>query len=309
MQLNDALDLLNAHPDYRVLKRVPEQLDRPAPDDGDTGHVLIIDTETTGMDKNRDAIIEVGLLLVSYHKATGQLLRAVDQYSALDDPGVPLSETVKTVTGLTDADLAGQRIDSARVEELAARADLVIAHNAAFDRPFMERRWPVFASKPFACSINEIDWMAAGQASAKLEMLVLKSGYFYGSHRALTDCWALLHVLDLPIGPAGESAFAELLEHARQPSWLIVIQVRFDEKDTLKAIGGFQWQDGSQPQFPAKSWVRRCRDSAERDGILQRIREEVFEGEGFDCQIGKMTAMQRYSLAPGAIRLQPFRMP
>ncbi|WP_189536558.1 3'-5' exonuclease [Paludibacterium paludis] len=307
MTLSDALDVVRASPDFRLLTRIPETLARPAPDDGPTGFALIADTETTGMDRQRDKVIEIGLLLVRYHKASGLLLEAVDSYSALEDPGEPLNDIVKTVTGLSDEHLAGQHIDDARVMKIAEKADLVIAHNASFDRPFMERRWPVFKDKAFACSINEIDWMAAGYASAKLEMLALKSGVFYDSHRALNDCWALLYILALDIGGPGNSAFRQLLEQARQPSWLISIQVRFDDKDRLKAIGGFQWMDGGTPPFPAKSWLRRCRDGAERDEVLERIRNEVFRGDAFDCQVGRVTAMRRYSLDQSGLSLTPLR--
>ena len=39
---------------------------------------------------------------------------------------------------------------------------LVIAHNAAFDRPFLERRLPIFAEKHWACSRFDVDWKASG---------------------------------------------------------------------------------------------------------------------------------------------------
>ena len=43
------------------------------------------------------------------------------------------------LTGITDAMLAGQRINLDAVEAFIEQADLVIAHNAGFDRPFCER--------------------------------------------------------------------------------------------------------------------------------------------------------------------------
>jgi len=112
-----------------------------------------------------------------------------------------------------------------------------------------------------------------------------------------------LYILDRVIGEQGETAFARLIAQARLASWLIVIQVRFDDKDKLKAIGGFQWLDGKDPAFPAKSWLRRCKDATERDAVLERIRQEVFDGGAFDCMTGKMTALQRYSQDTTSIRL------
>ena len=309
MQTEQALETVAALHDYRLLRRVPESLDQSAPDDGETGLALIVDTETTGMDKRHDIIIEVGLLLVRYHRKSGCALEIVGSYCALEDPGQPLSQVVQTVTGLCDADLAGQSMDDQAVAALASQADLVIAHNAAFDRPFLERRWDLFKSMAFACSINEIDWMAAGFTSAKLELLVYHSGYFYDSHRALNDCWALLFVLTRILQPQQEVAMAQLLRRAQAPSFLLNLQVRYDDKDKLKALGGFQWQDGSDPLYLAKSWLRRCKDKAELRAVLESVQSQVFAGRSFPCLIGKVTAQQRYALNPDGIVFKPYDFP
>jgi len=309
MQIQQALELVAAQPDYRLLRRVPEVWSMVAPDQGETGLALIVDTETTGMDKVNDKVIEVGLLLVSFHRASGQLLEVIGSYSGLEDPRQPLSQVVQTVTGLSDADLAGQTMDDDAVAQLAAVADLVIAHNAAFDRPFLERRWPLFEDKAFACSINEIDWMGAGYTSAKLELLVYHCGYFYDSHRALNDCWALLFMLSQALQPDGEYAMAQLLNRAYAPSFLLNLQVRFDDKDKLKALGGFQWLDGSDARYLAKSWLRRCRDKPELRAVLESVQRQVFGGRSFPCQIAKLSAQQRYALEPRALQMKSYEFP
>jgi DNA polymerase-3 subunit epsilon len=43
--------------------------------------------------------------------------------------------------------VAGQRIDDRAVIDLLSRVVLVIAHNADFDRRFLEKRLPAFTSK------------------------------------------------------------------------------------------------------------------------------------------------------------------
>jgi hypothetical protein len=48
---------------------------------------------------------------------------------------------------------------------------LVIAHNADFDRRFLERRLPVFATKDWPCSRFDIDWKAEGIRSSALDRL------------------------------------------------------------------------------------------------------------------------------------------
>lgn len=309
MDTLQALQTLANDPDFRLLRRVPESLPPITEGEGDTGLALIIDTETTGMDKQHDLIIEVGMLLVRYRRDTGEWLAIEGHYDGLEDPGLPLSRVVQTVTGLCDADLAGQQMDNERVNALVSQADLVIAHNAAFDRPFLERRWPVFREKAFACTVNEIDWMEAGFTSAKLELLVYHCGYFYDSHRALNDCWALLFILGQVLEPRGETALAVLLQSADKLSFLLNLQVRFDDKDKLKAVGGFQWQDGSDARFLPKSWLRRCKDRVELRAVLDQIHATVFGGRSFPCQIGKLTACERYAADAPNIRMKSYEFP
>jgi DNA polymerase-3 subunit epsilon len=53
---------------------------------------------------------------------------------------------------------------------------LVLAHHAAFDRGFLERRLPVFATKHWACSLSDIDWRAEGIRSSALEFIAYSLG-------------------------------------------------------------------------------------------------------------------------------------
>ena len=64
--------------------------------------------------------------------------------------------------------VAGKRIDPNEVAHAAAPASLVVAHNAAFDRRFLERFCETFNTKPWACSMSEVDWAAEGYEGSKL---------------------------------------------------------------------------------------------------------------------------------------------
>jgi DNA polymerase III epsilon subunit-like protein len=54
-----------------------------------------------------------------------------------------------------------------RQEMEAAPARLVVAHNAAFDRKFLERPCETFSTKPWACSISQINWAAEGYEGSR----------------------------------------------------------------------------------------------------------------------------------------------
>jgi len=49
------------------------------------------------------------------------------------------------------------RIDDRAVNDLLSRVVLVIAHNADFDRRFLEKRLLGFAAKHWACSRSDIE--------------------------------------------------------------------------------------------------------------------------------------------------------
>lgn len=240
---------LEQHPDYRVLRRLVPVLDYgppPVPAGTDAAvpaalRVLILDTETTGLSHESDRIIELAMLLVSVDATTGRPFGPVETFEGFEDPGMPIPEVAKQVTGITDEMVRGQRLDEARVQALIERADLVVAHNAGFDRPFVEARFPGFAHKPWACSFADIDWKAQGAESAKLGALAQDRGWFYDAHRALVDCHALLQVLASPQADGSGTGLARLIAAASRPSYkLRATGAPFEAKDLLKARG-YRW--------------------------------------------------------------------
>jgi DNA polymerase-3 subunit epsilon len=197
---------------------------------------VAMDVETTGLDKSRDKVIELGMRKFVFDRLTGDILAADQTFSALQDPGEPLSEEVKKVTGLSDADLAGQAIDWAAAEKFLADAHLLVAHNAGFDRPFLDRSLPLSAAKVWGCSLKQIDWNAKGYSTHKLDILAIYHGFFTDSHRALNDASALVHLLSKKDETAGAPYLLELLTNAKRPTArVIAARSPFDSKDHLRS--------------------------------------------------------------------------
>lgn len=69
--------------------------------------MLVLDTETTGLDHRQDKIIELAILCLEVDLASGLPVGAVSVYDGLEDPGRPLSEEVRLITGLSDDKLQG----------------------------------------------------------------------------------------------------------------------------------------------------------------------------------------------------------
>ena len=187
---------LEASGNYRVLRRFQPLAHYGAPDASASSRGVLIDVETTGLDRQHDSVIELAVLPFDYARASGRVGRVHDCLVYREDPGRPIPPEVVRLTGITDAQVAGQKIDDAAVLHALQSVDLVIAHNAAFDRVFLERRLPRFADLPWACSVNDVPWKALGYASASLEFLMFQMcNVFYQPHAAESDCRAVLHLL------------------------------------------------------------------------------------------------------------------
>ena len=157
---------LEHHPDFRVLRRLDTSRSPPALAGSDISRGVILDTETTGMDPAADKLIELGLLAFEYSRESCQIGRVLGSYSGLEDPGRPIPPESTAIHHITDEMVRGLRLDEPAIERLLGGAGVVIAHNAGFDRPFVEARLPVFRGLPWACSLREVPWDAAGIGSA-----------------------------------------------------------------------------------------------------------------------------------------------
>jgi DNA polymerase-3 subunit epsilon len=286
---------LEAHGDYRVQRRLKPTLDWPGAASGGITRAIVLDTETTGLDQNRELIIELALLRVDIDNATGLPVGTVQVYDGLEDPGKPIPPEVVALTGIHDADVRGQKLDAERVAELLQGVDLVIAHNAGFDRPFVEKRFAQFAQLNWACSFADIDWKAQGQGSAKLESLAQAKGWFYDAHRAEMDCHALLAVLAQKLPVAGQTGLAQLLQAAERPNYALqATNAPFEAKDKLKSRG-YRW-NGDQ-----RVWATRLQSEADLNAECEWLKENVYAQRRAMVQIEKQDARVRFSNRPGVL--------
>jgi DNA polymerase-3 subunit epsilon len=284
---------LEAHPDYRVLRRLDPARQRPALTGPTVRRAAIVDTETTGTDATVDKVIELAIVVFEYCHATGTVGRVLATYDTLEDPGMPIPPASTAIHGITDAMVAGQRIDDARVAELLESVGIVIAHNAGFDRRFLESRLPIFANVPWGCSWLEVPWSDAGIPSSKLEYLAYRHGFFYDAHRAEADCHALLEVLAQPFGATGGTGLKVLLDSARSPSFrLWANNSPFDTKDVLKQRG--YWWDATRRCWSIEV---RSRDAVQAD--LAWLAEAVYAGKNVELDLVEFDAKSRYSTREG----------
>jgi DNA polymerase-3 subunit epsilon len=285
--------MLQAHDDYRVLRRIPPSADWQLPGaQGQFRRGLFVDVETTGLDTETDEIIEVALLPFDYDPATGEIV-AVHEDEALDelrDPSIPIPPESSQVHGITDDAVKGKVVDDARLNALVAEADLIIAHNGAFDRPMLERVWPCFVDKPWACSFADIDWRADGFGAGKLDYLLMQQGWFYDGHRALSDCLAGAFLLSMMLPASGTRGMSALLDSARKKRFAIrAVGAPFDCKDDLRKRG-YRWDPGNAER--EKAWWIIV---ADHEVELLWLKENVF-GRDVRLPVTAVTAQDRFSI-------------
>ena len=173
-----------------------------APPSSTSLRVLFVDTETTGLDAAVDRVVEVATV-----EAVGE--HEVGCWSTLVRLQRPLPSAVVTLTGLTDAMLAGGVDEAVALATLAAqmaRVDIVFAWNVEFDRAFI-----VAAARRCDVALPSVRWACALEATRdarpdlrgyRLSGVARDLGIPTGrSHRALDDArcaWAIWRSLPSP---------------------------------------------------------------------------------------------------------------
>ena len=240
--------------------------------------LLLLDVETTGLDPSADQLCEVGAILFSVPQRavlislsfllpvqdnpaeaingiTAAMTQALDPLSRQDSS--PASQPRAFGASTVGASAVGASAGGANTAQLEAEAlllaiaglaDAFVAHNAVFDRSWLE---PIFcaqlgrgADKPWICTCEGISWENV-KANPSLQALALAHGIpVWASHRALTDCTYLAQILERCIDLEAK------LQEGLEPRLLVAAELPFNRKEEAKEAG-FRW-------YPEdKQWRRR----------------------------------------------------
>jgi len=286
MTEEEAAAVLSDSDDYRVLRRLNPDLIGTGASEGETRRAVFLDSETTGTDVFTDEVIELSMVAFDYDPHCGVVtaVHEAEAFEGLRDPGRPIPPEAAKVNNITDEMVAGKSISDEEVEGFLEGVSLVIAHSASFDRPMVEKTWPVFRSLHWACSIEDVAWKERGFGSNSLEYLLMKQGIFFEGHRAKIDCLAGIALLAAPL-PSGEPALQALLESARKPRTVIrAVNSPFETKDILKARG-YRWDSAG------RAWWTVTEDlDAEKDWLT----EKVYGGRLPNIPMLRLTARDRF---------------
>ena len=196
--------------------------------------LLILDTETTALSPEQGSCIEVGAVL--FHVPTRAVLNQVSFLLPCPTNGA------EAINGIP---AAVSQLEQPWQEALsfflamAAAADGILAHNAAFDRQWFGHGALPALEKPWICSMEDISWPAERHLRPNPSVRDLALAYevpVWAAHRALTDCTYLVQVLQRC------DDLENLLVGAQEPRRLYRAQLAYSERHQAKAAG-FRWND------------------------------------------------------------------
>ena len=231
----------------------------PAPTPSAPHTLLIVDTETTGLDPEQDQCLEVGAILFDVASravlAQQSFLLPVER-----NPAESINRIPAAVTCLNQP----WRPALSYFQALLDATDVVVAHNASFDRQWFGRSPLPEIPNPWLCTMEDIRWPSERQLRSRPSVRDLALAYeipVWAAHRALTDCVYIAEVFrrceDLE----------SLLIAGLEPRRLMRACVTYHDRH-LARDAGFRWND------PVKgSWTRRLsdRDIAALDFAVEPI--------------------------------------
>ena len=205
--------------------------------------ILIIDTETTGLDENKDQVIEVGGILfdVKSRSVLSQIsfLLPVKTNSAEHINGIPAY--VSNISQPWEEALNF-------FLSLVNSSDFLIAHNAEFDKKWFGKDSLPNLNKKWICSLNDINWSFKKTLKSRPSVTDLALAFgipVWNLHRALSDCYYLSEVFKKC------QNLEEILIKALEPKYIYKAIVSYEDR-LLAKKAGFQWNNHLQGAWTKK---------------------------------------------------------
>ena len=290
---NDLREGLITTSDFKIIRHLKERSFYSENKELNLQKGVIVDVETTGLNSDTDRIIEIGIITFEFEPQSGKIIRIIEKYNSLNDPGFPISIESTQIHHITNEMVLGKKIDILKINQLVSQSSLVISHNAKFDRAFLEKEFPIFTELEWACSFSQIDWRNEGIGSSALEFIAYKYGFFYEGHRAEIDCLAVLEILAQPTPKSNTPGLKFLNEKKTSKEWTVfALKSKFETKDLLKARK-YQW-DPKQ-----NVWFTTVNNSDSMKIELEWLKKEIYNGKSVELGFEERDSYSKFSKRNG----------
>ncbi len=218
--------------------------------------IMGVDVETTGLNKDEDQIIEMGVIL--YETVSERIIASFGKIYKVDG----CSEGAYKCHLISD-ELSNQmphiNEDGLDPWEMISGdlAKYIVAHNAAHDYAFVTKRWPSFKNKPWLCTLKDLKHseVLGRVSSRRLAHLCADYKIRMGSwHQAVADAEACVHIAakhDLDL--AYERKMAPKFKLIAYGEYLSDVKNIMGEAPSVKIDGRrYKWNTTDAP----KAWAK-----------------------------------------------------
>jgi DNA polymerase-3 subunit epsilon len=195
--------------------------------------ILIVDTETTGIDRVNDHTIEIAAILwsVTYKSILLQVSTLINDSTIITNPAEPINKISPNLLKM----VFPQQCAIELINQMSHSAKYICAHNADFDKNFCEKVIGLRISQKKWIDTQDIRYPNSEYSSGtSLTNLAIAHGIpIVDIHRALDDCKILIKLLSVVPNLEHE------LIRASRPK--ILVKSLEQSPGKLSKKNGFRW--------------------------------------------------------------------
>jgi exodeoxyribonuclease X len=254
----------------------------------------VVDTESTGLDPANDALVEIAAVDV-----VNEQLRRIS--SSLINPQMSIPPEASAVHHIIDIDVAGAPMARDVVPEIVMPDDdkIYVAHNTAFDAPFLE---PYLPGAKWLCTFKAAKRVWPDAPNHKNQTLrywlnlPVERDRARDTHRAAADAYVTAHLF---VRLLREASVEDMLRWTTEPVYMPVCPIGqdkgFKDKPWSEVDSGFlRWMIDKPIDNPDAIWwadQELKRRSGEADRVISaRLDDEKVRREGYI--IGALVALK-----------------